>query len=193
MVDRAFARVLQALEDSGQADNTLIVYTSDHGEMAGDHCLMQKSVFYDPATNIPLMVHVPWLSRTQTRFDGPVSLIDLVPTILDLIGAPVPAHLEGRSRAGALHEPKTWRREDIVVEWHGDEHRDEDGRSLVAADGWKLNLYRGNTPELYDLNRDPGETRNHVRDAAQADRVKRMTDQLRDWQAQHRDTIPLTV
>ncbi len=195
MVDRAFARVIRALEESGQADNTIIVYTSDHGEMGGDHCLMQKSVFYDQATRVPLMIHVPWLSREQIRLDGLVSNIDLVPTILDLMGADVPAHLQGRSHAGALHDPKSWNgRQDIVVQWHGEEDRhDEDGRSLVTADGWKLNLYRGNTPELYDLNTDPGELRNRVRDASQADRVKRLTEQLRAWQAEHQDKIPLAV
>jgi arylsulfatase A-like enzyme len=193
MVDRAFARVLRALEESGQADNTIVIYTSDHGEMAGDHGLMQKSVFYDQATRIPLMIHVPWLSREQVRLDGPVSLIDLVPTLLELVGAEVPSHLQGRSRAGALHDPKSWKREDIVVEWHGEDDNQEDGRSLVAADGWKLNLYRGNTPELYDLNTDPGELRNLVRSATHADRVKRMTEQLRAWQGQHADSIPLAV
>jgi arylsulfatase len=194
MVDRAFARVLKALEDSGQADNTIIVYTSDHGEMGGDHCLMQKSVFYDQATNIPLMIHVPWLSREQVRLDGLVSQIDLVPTILDLMGTDVPSHLQGRSFASALHDPKAWnRRQDVVVEWHGEDDKQEDGRSLVTADGWKLNLYRGNTPELYDLNNDPGELHNVIHAVANADRVKRLSEQLRAWQAQHRDTIPLAV
>jgi arylsulfatase A-like enzyme len=194
MVDRAFARVLKALDDSGQADNTIIVYTSDHGEMAGDHFLMQKSVFYQEATNVPLMFHVPWLSREQVRFDGPVSNIDLVPTILDLMGAEVPSHLQGRSNAGVLHDPKAWKQQDVVIEWHGEDDRhDEDGRSLVATDGWKLNLYRGNTPELYDLSTDPGELHNVIHAAANADRVKRMSEQLRGWQVQHNDKIPLAV
>ena len=105
----------------------------------------------------------------------------------------MPAHLQGRSRAGVLRDPKTWGNEDIVIEWHGEKDKDEDGRSLVTADGWKLNLHRGNTPELYDLNTDPGELRNLVRAAAHADRVRRMTEQLRAWQARHQDTIPLAV
>ena len=191
MVDNAFARILRALEASGEADNTIIVYTSDHGELAGDHCLMQKSVFYDQATNIPLMIHVPWISRSQVRLDGPISQIDLVPTILDLMGANVPAHLQGRSRAGVLRDSKTWKQDDIVVEWHGEDFKEEDGRSLVTTDGWKLNLYRGNTPELYDLNTDPGELHNLVRVAKHSDRVRRLTNQLRAWQVAQQDSIPL--
>jgi arylsulfatase A-like enzyme len=187
MVDRAFGRILRALEESGQADNTIIVYTSDHGEMGGDHCLMQKSVFYEQATNIPLMIHVPWLAQSQTRLDGPLSLVDLVPTMLDLMGIDRPSDLPGQSRAGALRDPKTWKQEDIVVEWHGEELKTEDGRSLVGKDGWKLNVYGTDTPELYDLNTDPGELRNLARNSAQRDRVRRMTDQLKGWQARNKD------
>lgn len=193
MVDRAYARILRALEESGQADNTIVVYTSDHGDMCGDHCLMQKSNFYEQASHIPLAIHVPWLSRRQVRLDQPISLVDLTPTLLDLMGVGVPAGLDGRSRAAALANPASWPAGNIVIEWHDADDHALDGRSLRTADNWKLNLFTGDAPELYDLNTDPGEFRNLARDPAHADRRRRLTEELRSWQQQHRDPVALTV
>lgn len=193
MVDRAYGRVLRALEESGQADNTIIVYTSDHGDMMGDHGLMQKGVFYEGATHIPLMIHVPWLSRRQVVMNQPINLVDLTPTLLDLLNGSVPSGLDGQSRAGALRNPASWRAEDIVIEWHEDGDHSVDGRSLRTADNWKLNLYRGDTPELYDLNTDPGELRNLAGDPAQRDRIREFAGRIFAWQKRHRDTMPLTA
>ncbi|HVT73680.1 MAG TPA: sulfatase-like hydrolase/transferase [Lacunisphaera sp.] len=193
MVDRAYGRVLRALEESGQADNTIVVYCSDHGDMMGDHGLLQKSVFYEGATHVPLMIHVPWLSRQQVMMDQPVNLVDLMPTMLDLLGAGVPAGIDGVSRAGALRDPASWRAEDLVIEWHEVDDHSMDGRSLRTADNWKLNLYHGDAPELYDLNTDPGELHNLGRDAAQSDRLRRLADRIFAWQKQHGDTMSLVV
>ena len=88
LVDRNVGRILSALEESGQADNTIIVFTSEHGEMAGDHGMLEKRSMYEEATRVPLFIHVPWLSDGTRRIGGSVSLIDLVPT---------PARPRGRS------------------------------------------------------------------------------------------------
>jgi choline-sulfatase len=184
---------MRALEASGQADNTIVVYTSDHGEMAGDHCLMQKGNFFDASTRVPLAIHVPWLARSRVDFNSPVSTVDLVPTLLDLMNAGVPSGLDGVSRAGALRDPKSWRPEDVTSEWNDGSDPDLSGRSRIAADGWKLNLYRGDRPELFDLNTDPGELRNRAAEPAQRDRVRRLTEGLQAWQQRTRDTIALAT
>ncbi|MGH8021884.1 MAG: sulfatase family protein [Opitutaceae bacterium] len=189
MVDNAYGRILRALEETGQADNTIVVYTSDHGEMCGDHGLMQKGVFYEPAIHIPLFIHVPWLSRQQVRFTDPFNLVDLVPTLLDLLRDGVPDGLDGRSRAGALRDPKTWSSDNIVIEWTDAAQPACHGRCLVTADRWKLNLYHGDQPELYDLNSDPGELRNIA--GAHPDRVRRMSDEVRAWQEMYHDNLAL--
>jgi choline-sulfatase len=193
MVDDAYGRVLRALEESGQADNTIVVYASDHGDMMGDHGLMQKSVFYEGATHIPLMIHVPWLSRQQVMLDQPINLVDLMPTLLDLLNVEVPAGIDGQSRAGALRQPSSWAAEDIVIEWHEEKDHSMDGRSLRTADNWKLNLFTGDGPELYDLNTDPGELHNLARNPVHGDRIRRMSDQVRAWQERHTDRMPLAV
>jgi arylsulfatase A-like enzyme len=193
MVDRSYGRILQALEESGQADNTIIVYTSDHGDMMGDHCLMQKGVFYEGATHIPLMIHVPWLSQKQVMMDQPFNLVDLMPTMLELLNAEVPTQIDGRSRAGALREPASWKPEDIVIQWTEEKDHSMDGRSLLTTDRWKLNLYHGDMPELYDLNTDPGELRNLARDGAHQDRVRELAGRIFSWQKQYGDKLSLVV
>ncbi|MEZ5275086.1 MAG: sulfatase-like hydrolase/transferase [Opitutaceae bacterium] len=191
MVDNAYGRILKALEESGQADNTIVVYTSDHGEMLGDHGLMQKSVFYEAAVTVPLAIHVPWLSRERIDFNGPFSQIDLVPTLLELMGQEVPDGLDGVSRAGCLADPSSWKDEDIVVEWNDGSDPTISGRSLVTADGWKLNLYNGDGPELYDLKADPGELTNLASEPAQKERLRRLSRKILTWQAGHGDKLEL--
>jgi arylsulfatase A-like enzyme len=193
MVDRAFARILRALEASGQADNTIIVYTSDHGDMCGDHCLMQKGNFYEGATRVPLAIHVPWLSRRRVDFPTPISTVDVVPTVLDLMGIDAAGQMQGRSHATALRDPGAWRPENVTVEWNEEAPSALDGRCRVTADGWKLNLYRDDVPELFDLNTDPGERRNLAAAGAQRDRVRRLADELRAWQQATQDRVPLAV
>jgi arylsulfatase A-like enzyme len=192
MVDHSVGRILRALEDSGQADHTIVVYTSDHGDMMGDHAIMGKLVFYEQSVRIPLIIHVPWLSRDRVMLDGPLSQVDLMSTLLDLMGAGAPGGVDGQSRAGALRDPSTWRPENIVVEWYDYSDRGCDGRSVVSVDGWKLNLYRDDRPELYDLNTDT-ESRNVAREPGNRDRIRRMSEWLRDWQGRHGDPMTLTV
>ena len=192
MVDHACGRILRALKESGQAENTIVVYTSDHGEMMGDLRMMGKLVMYEPSVHIPLIVHVPWLQRRQTKFDGPFSQVDLMATILDLLGHPVEDKIDGQSRAGALRDPATWRPDNAVVEWHDYSDRGCDCRSIVAVDGWKANFYRDDQPELYNLRNDPAEMRNVAVELANRDRLRRLFDWTREWQARHGDEMALT-
>lgn len=191
MVDRAYARIIRALEASGQAENTIVVYTSDHGDMCGDHCLMQKGNFYEGSTRVPLAIHVPWLSRRRVDFNTPMSTVDLVPTLLDLLGGGVPAGLDGVSRAGALRDPASWRGENVTTEWNDGENPAFNGRCRIAADGWKLNLYQDDAPELFDLNSDPGELHNRATEPAHRDRARRLTEELLAWQQRTQDKVPL--
>lgn len=191
MVDRAYARVMRALEASGQADNTIVVYTSDHGDMCGDHCLMQKGNFYEGSIHVPLAIHVPWLSRRRVDFHGPVSTVDIVPTLLDLMGATPATALDGVSRAPVLHEPNQWKAANLSIEWNDPEEAGVSGRCRVTTDNWKLNLYADDTPELFDLNTDPGEQRNLAAAPAHQDRLRRLTDEIRQWQGATRDELKL--
>ena len=197
LVDRALGRIRAALEASGEADNTIIVFTSDHGEMLGDHGLTQKGVFYEEAVRIPLIIHVPWLSNEQIMLEGPVSQVDLVPTLLELAGAPIPDHLQGVSRAGVLHDhaeaapSEPWESGNVVVSWNKPTLPEEEGRSLVTIDRWKLNLYHDDRPELFDLRNDPAELVNLADQDSRRSRVDRMREEILAWQERFDDTLSL--
>ena len=88
LVDRQVGKMLDALEATGQLDNTIIVFTSEHGEMAGDHGMLEKRSMYEEASRVPLLIHVPGsepdAAGESKRISGSVSLVDLVPTLIDL-------------------------------------------------------------------------------------------------------------
>jgi len=188
LVDTMVGRVLAALDASGQADNTIVVYTSDHGDMLGDHCLTQKGVFYEQAVRVPLLVRVPWLGRSPVRMTQPISQVDLAATLRDLMGLPPPNAGDGRSCAGELGRlPER----DVVVTRTDRQNSGNDGRSLVTSDGWKLNLYHEDVPELYHLAEDPCELHNLGADAAQRGRIDELAARVRAWQQAQDDTLTL--
>ncbi len=188
-VDYAVARILWTLETTGQASNTIIVFTSDHGEMGGAHSLIQKGVFYEEAMRVPMLLRVPFLQSRQVNVSEPVSHIDLVPTLLELMGARHKPQLPGESWT-ALWEGRPRREDHVVVEWtdvEGGPH----GRAVISPDGWKLALYRNDNSMLFDLRRDPLELTNlFYRSETQAV-VKRLRRKLEEWQRQQRDTLSL--
>ena len=79
LVDRMVGRITAALERAGVADDTAVVFTTDHGEMLGDHGMLEKRSFFEEASRVPLLMHAPWLSSGQQRVDGSVGHVDLVP------------------------------------------------------------------------------------------------------------------
>src|SRR5690606_19951978 len=97
-IDSQVGRLLQYLKDRKALDNTLVVYTSDHGEMLGDHYRAQKARPFEGSARIPLILMPPrrW-SLAPTRIEAPVGLQDIMPTLLDAAGIDVPAHCTGRS------------------------------------------------------------------------------------------------
>jgi len=157
LVDQAFARILWALEVSGQAENTIVVHTSDHGEMMGAHSLMAKSVMYEEAVRVPLLLRVPLRLKPQ-RFPHPVSHIDLVPTLLELMGVRDPG-LDGRSLLGYLSAERS--PEDVFIQWTQDPGEGgPNGRAVITPDGWKLVLHDRDVSMLFDRKGDPLEMRN---------------------------------
>mgnify|MGYP000642797254 CR=1 FL=1 len=203
LVDRQLGRILAALEASGQADNTIIVFFSDHGEMGGDHGMCEKRCLYEEAARVPLLVHVPWLNKgTQTRVPGSISHVDIMPTLLELAGAEHLPAIHGRSRADVLRGEADLGDNDVVVEWTGAGDRGLGSpeinrmvampwRSLITPDRFKLNLSPVDQCELYDLNADPFEMTNLYDDPAQRDRIRDMAARLRLWQAATGDDMPL--
>ena len=119
LVDRSVAKILQALDESGKADDTIVIFTSDHGELMGDHGILGKTLMYEESIKVPVLLRVPMLDAEPRRIGGQFSHIDLVPTLLDLLGLEVPAHLQGQSRVPVLCGRDDLAANDVFVEWSG--------------------------------------------------------------------------
>ena len=197
LVDRAVGTMMRALEDAGVADNTIVVYSSEHGDQLGEHNIIQKAVFYEQSVRVPMLMRVPWLADSETRIPGRYSHIDTVPTLLELTGANLPGHIQGESRVPVLKGEATLEGNDVMIDWTGRDSRESPGiqgvdhRILISHDGWKLNLGEGDQGELYDLNGDPTESANFFDDPAQRGRVAEMASRIRDWQRATGDAATL--
>ncbi len=189
MVDRAVGSILTALEESGHADNTVVVYTSDHGDQMGDHRMFGKGVFYEESTRIPCLMRIPSMGASQTRIPGRFSQIDLVPTLLDLLGESIPDHLQGQSRVPVLEGTETLEGNNAFFGWNSPDNEDP-WRCIVSSEGEKLNLSPTDQCEFYDLNADPHELQNRFDDPSCKDRIEDLTNRIRQWQEQTDDPQP---
>jgi choline-sulfatase len=155
-LDEQIGIVLRALEESRQLDNTRIVYTTDHGDMLGDHGLWWKSVLYDGAAGIPLLLAGPSVPQRKA-VNTPVSLVDVFPTIMQGTGAgfaPEDADLPGRSLLDLAHEPDNATRT-VFAEYHAS--HSSSGSYLLRRGRYKYAYYVGYPPQLFDLQADPDE------------------------------------
>jgi len=156
-VDDAVGRLLDALDYLDLSRETLVVYTSDHGEMAARRGMWQKTVFFEDSSRVPLILRWPGQIPEGRRCATPVSLIDLFPTLLSASGTPVPDHLEGRDLSPAWSDALA--PEDIFVESTVLKQPDHAG-CMIRRGNWKYALYLDGAEELYDLSEDPEECRN---------------------------------
>ena len=167
MADDCISRVLKALAGSDAADNTLIVFMSDHGEGMGSHNLVAKShFFYDEATRVPFVFSGPGITAGR-RVRSITGLCDLLPTLCDYAGIKYPDTLYGRSLlplVNAVEEPDDWRTS-IVSQWHTMQERSIQPARMIRTRDYKYTHFlEDGGEELYDMNNDPGETRNLVND-----------------------------
>ncbi len=201
LVDRSVGRILKALEESGKADDTIVVFTSDHGELMGDHGILGKTLMYEESIKVPMVLRAPMVDQPPRHVGGRFSHIDLVPTLMELLGLERHDRLQGRSRVPVLQGYENLDAADVFVEWSGTDGHAPAGfgeaepnrsmvhpyRTIVAADGWKLNLYGKGQGELYDLNSDPHELENLYHRGEQTGRIADLTERIRAWQEETED------
>ena len=192
LVDQALARILWTLEATGQAENTIISYTSDHGEMMGAHGLMAKQVMYEESVRVPLLISAPFRRIQPRRVAQPVSHIDLVPTVLEMLGHKNPG-LPGRSLVpvlGGQERPGN----DVFLEWTADKSDSGDGpngRTVITPDGFKLVLYDSDQSMLFDRAKDPQELNNVYGAPAYAAVQTRLRKKIEQWQRETKDEMVL--
>jgi choline-sulfatase len=167
-MDHEAGRILDALDASGLADDTIVVYLGDNGYLLGQHGRFEKNVLYEPAVRVPLLVRWPGHLPAGRAVPDMVELVDLVPTLLDLAGQPSPPDLHGRSLVALLKgDPGARGRETVFSEYlpSGEAMIRSDRYKLIVGSGRKTSdpFHSAHDPtgpyeRLFDLAADPGET-----------------------------------
>ena len=185
-IDENIGRLLATLEQQGQADKTLIVFTSDHGENLGDHRLLFKRTTYDCITRVPFIATFPGRLQPGVTRDHLVSSVDIMPTILNLVDVepPVPSPIQGQSLLPCIEDDATPGREAVLIEnelpWRSVRTRD----ALLTWHG------EGEVGELYDLTSDPDCLRNLWAEADALPLRAAMVERLVSLMAQNVDPLP---
>ena len=172
-VDAMIGQMLDALERNGLAENTLIVYSSDHGEQVGEHGLWWKQTFYEEAIKVPLIMSWPGKLPEGESYEQVVSALDLNATMLDAMAAPPLPSSHGKSLLRLLRgESDDWQNRAFS------EYCTDDGciHRMVREGEWKLNYYDGHEPQLFNLREDPTE----LRDLAQGPEHRQVRETLTD-------------
>jgi arylsulfatase A-like enzyme len=187
-VDRQIGRVLDALKRAGLAENTLIAFTSDHGEGLGAHRLVQKVTFYEEPVKVPLIFAGAGIRRRGViDRDSLVSGIDLMPTVCNFAGVPIPSGTTGMNLRPILDGGKSSRRF-VVSELSEYGKDDRQGRMLCTARYKYVAFNGGAHPEqLFDLDLDPGENLNLARNSSAAPLMREYRSLLRLWAKDTRD------
>jgi arylsulfatase A-like enzyme len=178
-VDREIGLLLDALEASGKASNTIVVFSSDHGQQLMEHGVIDKNCFFESSVRVPFMVRFPGKVK-PARYDQLIETIDLLPTLFEFIGLPEPVAFQGRSFAPLIADMgRPYKPHDAVfseniipevitsgkLDLSFQKGRGVDGirhpdAKMVRTDRWKYNYYPEGYSELYDLQNDPGEKTN---------------------------------
>jgi len=197
-VDAEIARVLDALAKSGLEDNTVIIFTSDHGDCAGAHRFNQKTVFYDESARVPMIVSYKGKTPKGTCDKLVNTGIDILPTMLDFAGIAAPKKLPGRSlRPIAMGKTPTDWRDHVVIQNHLSQTVAVDGIRAVAqgrmvrTDRYKYCVYDHGTQResLVDMTADPQETKNLATDPAQRKTIEQHRKLLVAFAATHNDAL----
>ncbi len=209
-VDLSVGEILRTLEREGLAENTIVVYTSDHGDMMGAHQMLAKTVMYEESVRVPWLMRIPQTGFTHQVIHHPVSNIDMVPTLLDLFGKERDERLAGHSLTGVLKGEDPLQ-DHVFIEWNPAGNRasryapalhsvskDEASRALashtrtvVTPDGWKLCLNTKDKNQLFNLAEDPGETTNLYDSGRHKDRIAALTKRIRQWQESVEDIVEI--
>ncbi|WP_323035912.1 alkaline phosphatase family protein [Pararhodobacter sp.] len=204
-IDDQIGRLMTYLSDSGQLDDTLIVFTSDHGDYLGDHWMGEKELFHDQSARIPLIIVDPSASADATRGTVVTDLteaIDLVPTFVEYFGGTVPDHiLEGRSLLPAVRGDATSPRAYVISEYDYStrpflRHLSPNAKSCLLTmvfDGrWKMIWVEGHRPMLYDLETDPDEFVDLGTDQAYAAEITRLSAAMFAWARRQHNRVTLS-
>ncbi|MGB9474122.1 MAG: sulfatase-like hydrolase/transferase [Candidatus Udaeobacter sp.] len=206
LVDQSIGAILACLERCNLTDNTIVVHTSDHGDGLGAHHLFGKETMFEEAARVPLLIRLPGQTRVRT-VQQPVSHIDFVPTLLDLLGQPNHPQCAGKSLLPLLGDEAVLPK-NVFLEWAPNRTKikkgtklarrwaikravEESTRTIVSPDGWKLCLRDKDSNELYNLTDDPHEMRNLYAQRQYASVISSLSGQVHRWQEVSNDRLKI--
>ena len=208
-VDLGVGRIIEALHKAGIYDNTTIVYTSDHGDQMGSHGILEKGVMLEESIKIPLIVKAPGQNKGSV-ITQPVSQIDLVPTLMEHLGGPVPDNLHGKILP---HTNDGSDSESVVIEWNKQTGLETDPwvtrcveavnpmadaervcdvwsdriRTIIRPDGWKYSWSEKGWDELFNLHKDPHEFYNLASEELHSELILDSKKIIKEWQKETSD------
>lgn len=186
-VDDSVGRLLRLLEQRGELDHTIVVFTSDNGILEGEHGMIDKRTMHEPSIRVPLVVRYPALTTTPRVIDRLVLTVDFMPSLLELCGQPAPTGIHGRSwapLARGLEDPQ-WRRSFLYHYNYESQFPYTPNVRGVRSEQWKYIRYPTgdgspdrHQPELFEVATDPEERRNRINDPTCADIVRELAAAL---------------
>ncbi len=175
-MDAQVGRVLDALDELGLRENTIVIFSSDHGYLLGHHHKFQKQHLFEESTRVPFILSVPWMSETHGKATAHLTeLVDLYPTIAELGGLTPPKNLQGKSLVSLLENPKAknWEKDMVFT-------ISRSGGESIRTHDWRFNHwgFGKKGEELYDRKNDPGEFTNLANNPKYADQRAKMKKRL---------------
>ena len=171
-IDDSLGRILAWLEEAGILDDTIVVFTADHGDYMGEHGLIEKDAVYEPVYRLPMLVRWPGAVPAGLVLDDVMSTVDFQPTLLRLMGLEPCGREQGRDASALLRGEK--------CQWTDEAHQHHRTHRLagVFTREWHLAYVQGGEPVLFDRANDPHEVRNLYRDPACAGVVRELTGRI---------------
>jgi arylsulfatase A-like enzyme len=188
-IDTEIGRLLDALQDMGREDDTVVLFSTDHGDMTASHGgIWDKSAFmYEETYHIPLIARFPGTTVAGTVCESLVSNMDLATTVLDTAGLPIPANHDGRSLLPLFRDIESEWRDDLMCEFHG--HRFLYSQRMVRCRDYKYIFSAPDEDELYDLVHDPHELNNRIDDPTYEEIAAEGRRRLLQWVQDSDDPI----
>lgn len=184
-MDYHIGRLFAALKDFGMSENTIFIYSADHGLAVGSHGLFGKQNLYEDGMKPPLIFAGPGIPQGETQ--ALAYLHDIFPTVCDLVGAGVPGGLDGKSLKEVIEKKASGVRETLFCSYR-------DVQRAVRDSRYKLIRYpQVNVTQLFDLQNDPHEITDLAARPEHAERIKTLTVEMQRWQKELGDTAPLVV
>ena len=194
-IDDNVGRVLDYLQQTGELDNTIIIYTSDQGFYLGEHGWFDKRFMYEESLKTPFVIRYPQAISSNGTTDAMIQNLDFAPTLLDLVGLPVPCDMQGESFKAVLTGEKPTAKEALYYHYYEypGPHAVKKHYGVRTYRYKLIHFYNDiDEWEFYDLRDDPHELHNLIDDPAQAENIKMIKKKLAELQVKYEDTDPMS-